>query len=315
MGTVGTLEEHVATCKLTLVPCPKQCKDDDDAVKCLLKKDLEEHLQTDCPNRDHECEHCGKKSPYAFITQVHDGKCRKKIIPCPNAECGDTMERQQVLKHVRTKCLYAVIPCKYKGIGCDTELKREDMAAHEQDDKLLHKALKTVHSQQSAIDSLQATVQSLSTKLEKVLKNKESKTFRLSEYGKKKETNKVFHFPPFYTHPNGYHMALRVDANGQGACKGTHVSVYAAILEGEYDAGLKWPFVGKVRVTLLNQLQDMNHHSMVIPFKATDNRNVGDKWGFPTYIPHSTLSPQYLQDDALYFRVSVVVTDYKPWLE
>ena len=114
VGTVGTLEEHVATCKLTLVPCPKQCKDDNDAVKCLLKKDLEGHLQTDCPNRDHECKHCGKKSPYAFITQVHDGKCRKKVILCPNAGCGDTMERQQVRKHVRTKCLYAVTPCKYK---------------------------------------------------------------------------------------------------------------------------------------------------------------------------------------------------------
>ena len=213
MGTVGTLEEHVATCGFTLVPCPKQCKDDNDAVKCLLKKDLEEHLQTDCPNRDHECEHCGKKSPYAFITQVHDGKCRKKIIPCPNAGCGDTFERQQVRKHVRTKCLYAVIPCKYKGIGCDTELKREDMAAHEQDDKLLHKALETVHkaqktinSQQSAIVTLQSTVQSLQNKtdsLEKnhlVLKNKKPETFIVREFyqifgksGNKFPTKKFLH--------------------------------------------------------------------------------------------------------------------------
>ena len=189
------------------------------------------------------------------------------------------------------------------------------MAAHEQDGKLLHKALKTVHSQQSAIDALQATVKSLSTKLEKVLKNKESKTFRLSEYGKKKETNKAFRFPPFYTHPNGYHMALRVYANGDGAGKGTHLSVFAAISEGEYDAGLKWPFVGKMTVTLLNQLQDMNHHSVVIPFNATSNRKVGDSLGIPAYIPHSTLSLRYLKDDALYFRVSVEVTDYKPWLE
>ena len=312
----------MAACGFALVPCPKQCKDDNDAVMSLLKKDLEEHLRTDCPSRDHKCEHCGKKSPHAFITQVHDGKCRKKVIPCPNAGCGDTMERQQVRKHFRTKCLYAVIPCKYKGLRCDTELKREDMAAHEQDNKHhLHMALKTVNSQQSAIDSLQAMVKSLFTKLElqeKVLKNKESKTFRsfrLSEYGKKKETNKVFHFPPFYTHPNGYHMALRVDANGYGDGKGTHVSVSAVISEGEYDTGLKWPFVGKVTVTLLNQLQDMNHHSLVIPFNATDNRNVGDALGFSTYIAHSTLSLQYLQDDALYFRVSVEVTDYKPWLE
>ena len=96
----------------------------------------------------------------------------------------DVGTRQQVRKHVRTKCLHAVIPCKYKGIGCDTELKRENMAAHEQDGKLLHKALETVHkaqetinSQQTAIDSLQATIKSLLSK-EKVLKNKEQNTRR-----------------------------------------------------------------------------------------------------------------------------------------
>ena len=82
-----------------------------------------------------------------------------------------------------------------------------------------------------------------------------------------------------------------------------------------HDAGLNWPFVGEVTVTLLNQLQDMNHHSMVISFNATNNSNVGDALGFPTYIPHSSLSHRYLHDDALYFRVSVEVTDYKHWLE
>ena len=147
---------------------------------------------------------------------------------------------------------------------CDTELKREDMA-HEQDSKLLHKALKTVHSQQSAIDSLQATVKSLQNNVEKKHSVFESKTFKLSGYGKKKRTNERFHSPPFYTNPNGYHIALRVYANGNGAGKGTHVSVFAVISEGAY---VKWPFVGKVTVTLLNQLQDMNHHSMVTLFNA-----------------------------------------------
>ena len=202
-GNVGKLEKHVATsCGFIQVPCPKQCKDDNDGVKCFMQKHLEEHLKTDCPNRDHECEHCGKKSPYAFITQVHDGKCRKKIIPCPNAGCGDSMEHQQVSKHVRTKCLYAVIPCKYKGIGCDTELKREDMAAHEQDDKIhLHISLDTIKLQQVAIDSLQSRVKSLEKpQIHMVLKGKESVTFRLPEYRKKKQSKEVFQSPSFFLH-------------------------------------------------------------------------------------------------------------------
>ena len=311
MGTVATLDGHVATCGFFHVPCPKQCKDKGE-VKCLLMKDLENHLESDCPNRDYKCEHCGKKSSYAFITKPHDDKCRKKVVHCPN-RCGDTMERQQVRKHVRTKCLYAVIPCKYKGIGCDTQLKREDMAAHEQDDKHhLHMALETVNLQQSVIkelkesqevviDSLQATID---------VSQGKSKVFVLSKYQEKKKSCKRFQFPPFYTHPNGYHMALRVYVNGIAAGKGTHVSVYVAILEGEYDAELKWPFIGKVTFTLLNQLEDKNHHIRTYP----------DTWGHPNFIHHSALAhdrakyTQYLKDDTLYFRVTVEVDDHKPWL-
>ena len=47
---------------------------------------------------------------------------------------------------------------------------------------------------------------------------------------------------------------------------------------------------------------------------------VGDNWGRHHLIPHSQLgrdpvkNTQYLKDDTLYFRVSVDIPDYKPWL-
>ena len=197
--------------------------------------------------------------------------------------------------------------CKYKGIGCDTELNREDMAAHEQDDKLhLHMALETV-----------ATIKEESRTL------KEPMTFVLYDYQKKKDVNARYEFSDsaFYTHPNGYHMTLRVDANGCGNGGGTHMSVFATILEGKYDAGLKWPFVGSVTFTLLNQLRDNRHQTRTVHFTTEDNRRVGDGWGFNTFVPHSALAQdlisntQYLKDDKLYFRVSAEVADRKPWLE
>ena len=49
--------------------------------------------------------------------------------------------------------------------------------------------------------------------------------------------------------------------NGDGDGEGTHVSVYTLILEGKHDARLiKWPFIGEVNLTLLNQLEDESHH-------------------------------------------------------
>ena len=80
--------------------------------------------------------YCGEKGAYAHITRVHDKKCLKKIHYCPNFWCIDTMQRQHINKHVTTECEYTVIPCKFKRLGCERKLKRKDMAAHEEDDKL-----------------------------------------------------------------------------------------------------------------------------------------------------------------------------------
>jgi TNF receptor-associated factor 4 len=206
-------------------------------------------------------------------------------------------------------------------------MKRKDMAAHEQDDQLhLHMALETVSWQQHTLSSQQCAI----SKLQQITESQEDKIYNmlwpkifvLTEYQKKKEADEEFKFPPFYTHPNGYHMALKVYANGDGHGKGTHMTVSVPLLEGEHDAELKWPFIGVVTVTLLNQLEDKNHCTRTLTLDAADNARVdGTTWGLAQFIPHSALAhdpvknTQYLKDDTLYFRVSVKVADHKPWLE
>jgi hypothetical protein len=166
-----------------------------------------------------------------------------KPVSCPNNGCRMEMQRQQVSEHV-SACPHTVIPCKYKGIGCAKKMKRKDTAAHEQDDRVhLHMALETVASHEARLSSLLW---------------EKPRLFVLSKCCKKMETGEQYQFPPFYTHPNGYHMALTVLVNGHN---GTHVSVYYCLLEGEHDAELKWPFIGEVMFTLLNQLEDGNHYT------------------------------------------------------
>ena len=115
-------------------------------------------------------------------------------------------------------------------------------------------------------------------------------------------------------------MALVVFANGNTLGKGTHVVVRTAILRGEYDAELKWPFVGKVTYTLLNQLEDGNHHTQIQTFDTIRNARVNSNWGRPKFIPLSALAydpvknTQYLKDDKLFFRVTVEMAGHKPWL-
>ena len=302
VGTVGTLEEHVATCKFTLLPCPKECKDDSDKVKQFMRKDLDKHLKKSCPNRDYSCKHCGEKSTYASI-KVHDKTCKKKMVTCPKDGCSEKMPHFSIPWHLTTTCEHAVTPCKYSSIGCGIEMKRKDMAAHELNSDIhLHLALDKIHSQQEE------------------RQYGEPIKFKLTDYQKKKEDDEVVESPLYYIPPNGYRMALRVDAHGVG--KGTHIMVSAAIIKGRYDAQLKWPFIGNVTFTLLNQLEDKNHYQVTMELTAIDNAQAGGSaWGKTSFIRHSALdydavnNTQYLKDDTLYFRMSVKPADHKPWLQ
>ncbi len=90
-------------------------------------------------------------------------------------------------------------------------------------------------------------------------------------------------------------------------------------MSGEFDNHLKWPFRGEVTITLLNQREDNNHHTMTVHFndqtldKSTARVTGGERadtgWGKRQFIPRSELgykpatNCQYLVNDCLYFQV------------
>ena len=175
-GTVGTLDEHLEKCQFSLVSCPNKCEEDDD-VGYIMKKDLNEHLEKECPNRNHKCEYCGEEDTYANITKIHDNECGKKPLPCSNAGCTEKLQRAELQDHLENNCEFAEISCKYESIGCDMKMKRKDMRVHEQDDKVhLHKALDTV------------------VELRKnILRKGEAFVFKLTGYEIKKGNNEIFY--------------------------------------------------------------------------------------------------------------------------
>ena len=102
-------------------------------------------------------------------------------------------------------------------------------------------------------------------------------------------------------------MRLRVDANGDGD---TRVSVYIYLMQGKNDNNLLWPFTGEVTITLLNQLEEKNHHTCTISFPQDMEAN-GERAGFPGFISHyklgygSVMNCQFLKEDCLHFRIEV----------
>lgn len=120
----------------------------------------------------------------------------------------------------------------------------------------------------------------------------------------------VIESKPFFTHPTGHQFCLMVRPNGAGT---QHTSVFITPMAGPSDEYLQWPFQGKFEITLLNQLADKEHTSVV--GEMTVNRIQppeirGSGRGRREFISHTdllkkeSLNRQYLMDGCVYFRVN-----------
>ena len=143
--------------------------------------------------------------------------------------------------------------------------------------------------------------------------------FMVANFSTYMKQNSEYLSPPFYTHPKGYKLCLSVFANGRNTGKGTHVSVYATLMRGEYDDQLKWPFEGDVVVELRKWKEDKRHHEDSFSFAKLDGyyrvngRSMDEcKLGRDQFISHfsllynSTTNTEYVQDDCLCLRVKAI---------
>ena len=290
----------------------------------ILRRDLDHHLKNKCPNRQHQCPHCKVTGRYCDITTTHLDTCPKVKVYCPNSECKVSVHRCNLSSHL-SKCQYEKVPCKYAKIGCKEKPLRKDLQKHENDDAShLHTAIETVNEQQHKMELMAANVSDGITAAQAG-----PCVFKMPRFSQHKSSEQEWDSPPFYTHPGGYKMCIRVDADGDNDGAGTHVSVYAYLMKGKNDDNLPWPFKGEVTITLLNQLADENHHTYTISFppdsdisgRVVDSEIASTGYGQPKFISHAQLSYdaakncQYLKDDCLYLRIKVqAAKPAKPWL-
>ena len=134
--------------------------------------------------------------------------------------------------------------------------------------------------------------------------------FTLDKFTTRKLSQNLYYSKPFFA--SGYKIQIKIKANVNG-----YIGVYAHLMKGPNDDKLIWSFCGDVVVELVNWIEDNDHHRRVIhlsPEKVTSNvcdrvlvGDRGNNWGHPKFIQHSSIKPQFLQDDCLYFRVKEVV--------
>ena len=293
--------------------------------------DVGDHVAAQCEFQPKSCPYCDFTTMQKEKLQRHLMTCDSHTFLCPNG-CGAAPSRRSLNQHLE-KCPEQVVRCKFSMLGCDAEIPRKEMKRHiatsseHSTEFLLQHVVKLTDlvSQLCAKSGVSNPLEQKTWLMNNVIRQEPPWVVKMIGFQKKKK--KRWYSDPVFSHFGGYKMCLNVDANGVDEGEGTHVSVFVYLMRGDNDDNLKWPFKGTIKVSLLNQLEDGQHHTGQVwsPDEVTEDvsgrvtgRTRADcGWGLPQFIPHEDLSYigdkncQYLKNDTLFFRVDC----FEPKLE
>ena len=344
---------HWQVCKCYPLSCPNHCM-----VYAIERQHLEHHLNTECPLKEIECEfhyagcevkllrkdmpahlaeeHVQHASLLATMNQrfVEELLEKDKQISKLNEEMQihsalireegrheiDELREENIILKQEVAALKAEVACLKQSLSQEisqvrnieakqeVESKKGDESLEQQIAQLQHQLEQSKLSQMRQCYAVQAYIGLFPIE------------FTLENYEQYTKTNADWQSPPFYSHLQGYKICLIVNPNGHSTARGTHVSVYTCLMQGEFDHQLQWPFRGEITIQLLNQLGDKNHATGTIRFtdrtpdmytcRVTDAERAEKGWGQQKFIAHTDLSfnfvknRQYLKDDCLCFRMT-----------
>ena len=274
-GELGELKTHLESekgCGFVVIECPNMCTlPMQRKYTTVMRKDVEKHLNSECPLRPYQCEHCGLKDTYKGITGIisprvriltaHYAECPVYRLTCPN-KCGvDSIKRKDMADH-RSKCPQEHVICPFTEAGCkNSQLRRHQLDDH-LSSKQQHHLLLVMGAYKQLKEHLRETEAKLTTAVQLLKQGNEAdkETIdsivtclgylkkvgdvvivtmpRVSEYHR---SGKIWYSAPFYF-KEGYKMCLAVSVKNNmesGVC--TDVSVGVCLLKGEYDDQMTWP--------------------------------------------------------------------------
>ena len=117
---------------------------------------------------------------------------------------------------------------------------------------------------------------------------------------------------PFYTSRHGYKLCMRVYLNGDGAGRGSHISLFVCLMKGDFDPLLPWPFRQTITLVLLSQdpyIKDIKQSFKPDGDSSSFRRPVSEinvASGCPQFCPLDLLNDHaYVRDNTLYLKASV----------
>ncbi len=191
------------------------------------------------------------------------GGCGLVMVDC-SYKCGVMVERRELAEHERDECAKRPVEAQMSSLTNKLE-KRLTIV-----EKKLESTLREQKDMKDKLSSLEVQNENLAeenkalkTQLKAIQHIHSHSTdtppfyYTLYNFNYHKAANLVIFSPPFYSHPGGYKLRLQLYPNGTKHAKNKSVSLFAAIMLGEYDSDLSWPFNGRVSVEIFNITHDV----------------------------------------------------------
>ena len=277
-------DKPLTGCPFTIIECPLNCAG---CEKGIHRKDMKSHLKDN------------------IVSLVTSQTFQIKSLEQESCTLKDKLhELEQYLEEHVTEL--------ERKVG---ELDTNNKQLEEEIKHMKTKQPVALHSGQSPLDTGHISLPQHDTCLTGTFKPIGGE-FTMTDFDEYRRDDDVWYSSHFYTHPRGYKMCLRVDANGNGSSKGKHLSVFIHIMQGEFDDRLKWPLKGSFTIQLLNQEEDSSHHTKIANCTEHSAAHAGRvtqgyrslfPLGFLNFISHPELLPNYLKNDCLKFRIKKIV--------
>ena len=306
------------TCNSQLLKdeCPT-CREPNVLSSGLLNKHFQRQVMSVkvyCDNREQGCEWKGELR--YLQDHLNPDKKECKVFPC-SFVCGSSVCVDEMKNHKRQECVKRPTTCEY----CNSYHNTHDIVTEKHHPVCLRSPKEQIINQEVAITSPPKDTET------QYLCNLSPVVFTITDFMEKRQADKEWTSPPFYTHAQGYKFCLKVYPNGNGSGKGTHISVSAHLMRGEYDDELEWPFEGGIIFKLFNwRPGDKNHFSRSLDLnkdtdpagtrtsRVTDSETAAEGYRYSWFISHNkldynaTTNTEYLQDD--YLKMEICVVNY-----
>ena len=282
-GTMGLVVTHVEKCDLCPVCCPLGCG------HSSQRKNSKRHEQEDCPERDTSCEFC-QTSIKLSQTRVHFETCPNFPLKCSNGCNMDRIARKDLSLHLSEICPLTLVPYAYKKYGC-VDVKREDVDTHEMDSVVKH--VRMMNTRMDVLCTAIIPTKGLEWEIKGIREKFEEKADVFSD--------------PFYVSNYKFQGCAEFDTEDNN-CLG----IFVCLCVGLLDDSLKWPFLGKVIITLINPQNSDNSvtHSYTTEGKDVFTRRMKDGTGNGYDIATKDIVlTKFSKDDSLRIKIEIKYLD------